>query len=178
MRYKRPSILQNFFGNNLKQDCYNFKVNVGNFMRYMDDRTTVSQKRLFDEYSKKWEKLAKSSFQTILENNRTQGVIEQHFRDLKQNRLRGKRLARLDDFVTQYHHFVSSVQKEFSDIVYRNKPQGKTAVLDPNYDSTGKQCSKVVQSTFKKRKRNVNSYYASLWWWMWWIVWRPGDSAT
>ena len=102
-------------------------------MRHMDDRTTVSQKRLCDEYSKKCEKLAKSIFQTILENNRTQDFIEQHFRDLKQNRLRGKRLARLDDFVTQYHHFVLSVQKEFGDIVYRNTPQGETAVLDPKY---------------------------------------------
>jgi len=133
MRYKRPSILQNCFGNTLKQNCYNFKVNVGNFMRHMDDRTTVYQKRLCDEYSKKCEKLAKSIFQTILENNRTQDFIEQHFRDLKQNRLRGKRLARLDDFVTQYHHFVLSVQKEFGDIVYRNTPQGETAVLDPKY---------------------------------------------
>jgi len=51
-------------------------------MRHMDDRKTVSQKRLFDEYSKKCEKLAKSSFQTILENNRAQGVIEQHFSNL------------------------------------------------------------------------------------------------
>jgi len=57
-------------------------------MRHMDDTTTVSQKRFFDEYSKKCEKLAKSSFQTMLENNRTQSIIEQHFRDLKQNCLK------------------------------------------------------------------------------------------
>ena len=120
-------------------------------MRHMDDKTTISQKRLFDEYSKKCEKVAKSSFQTILENNRMQGIIEQHFRDLKQNSLRVKRLATLDYFVTQYHHFVLSIQKEFGDIVYRNTPQGKTPELDPKYDSsTGKKFSKVVSQNSRK----------------------------
>ena len=57
------------------------KLMLGNLMKHMDDTTIVSQKRLFDEYSKKCEKLAKSSFQTMLENNRTQGIIGQHFRD-------------------------------------------------------------------------------------------------
>jgi len=37
------------------------------------------------------QKLAKSPFQTYLQNNRTQGSIEQHFGDLKSNYFGKKR---------------------------------------------------------------------------------------
>ena len=78
--------------------CNTSKLMLGDLSRHIRS-CTCSQKSLYVKYSERCKKLAKTPFQTYLQNNRTQGSIEQHFGYLKCNYLGKKGLSKLDEFI-------------------------------------------------------------------------------
>ena len=108
------------------------------------------------EFSKEYNKLSGQTFKTISYKNLTQGVIENHFYELKHTYLKGNRFVRLDDFVQQYRKEIKITEKLFANYVMHHdcKPDVKV-----NLKSKPK--SDVPQSRFKKRKRRNSGYYFS-----------------
>jgi len=59
--------------------CNTSKLMLGDLSKHIRSCTSSPQKSLYVKYSERCKKLAKSPFQTYLQNNRTQGSIEQDF---------------------------------------------------------------------------------------------------
>ena len=102
------------------------------------------------------------TFKTISYKNLTQGVIENHFYELKHTYLKGNRFVRLDDFVQQYRKEIKITEKLFANYVMHHgcKPDVKVN-LETSSNLKSKPKSNVPQSRFKKRKRRNSSYYFS-----------------
>jgi len=111
------------------------------------------------KYSERCKKLAKSPFQIYLQNNRTQGSIEQHFDDLKCNSFGKKRLSKLDEFIYDYHSSVLWQEKQFGDYYFNGQHKTRnnrknTSECNAHHRKSVKkrQKSRLVEAIIKKRK--------------------------
>ena len=66
------------------------------------------------EFSKEYNNLSGQTFKTISYKNLTQGVIENHFYELKYTYLKRNRFVRLDDFVQQNRKKIKITKKLFA----------------------------------------------------------------
>ena len=57
---------------------------------------------IYEEYGNKYKRITNTIYQNISSNNRTQGTVEQNFREAKQIKYRNRRFNRLDEFVRIY----------------------------------------------------------------------------
>ena len=106
--------------------------------------------KAYDNYSQMYRKLERSGFQTICKNNRTQGIMEQHFGILKSIYLQGKRITRLDEFIELYHPHILSAQKEASNYAALHGNKRTACLTTKSSDEKSKPISRLVESKFRK----------------------------
>ena len=118
-----------------------------------------NNERTYQNYSNMFENLANKKIKTICSNNRTQGIIEQHFFILKSIFFKGKRLTSLDEFVEKFHLELMTSQRLFADYALHNGNEKFHSITDKN--SNESKC-RVVESKFRKgKKRRFTGYYSS-----------------
>ena len=114
------------------------------------------------EFSKEYNNLSGQTFKTISCKNLTQGVIENHFYELRHTYLKGNRFVCLDDFAQQYRKEIKITEKLFANYVMDHGCTPDVKVnLETSSNLKSKPKSDVPQSRFKKRKRRNSSYYFS-----------------
>ena len=144
--------------------CSTSKLMLGDLSRHYSKKNdkNMTRYKAFDSYSQMYHKLERSGFQTICKNNRTQGIMEQHFGILKSIYLQGKRITRLDEFIEHYHPHILSAQKEASNYAALHGNKRTACLTTKSSLEKSKPISRLVESKFRKgRKRRNRGYYAT-----------------
>ena len=99
--YLNPGLCQTILRFLVSRICTTSQLMLGNLSRHCIKGS--NNERTYQNYSNMFENLASKKIKTICSNNRTQGIIEQHFFILKSIFFKGKRLTSLDEFVEKFH---------------------------------------------------------------------------
>ena len=122
--------------------CCTSKLLLGDLSRHKNVQSSFAAIKLYLEYSALYKQIQKASPNFAVENNLTQGVIEQHFNTLKNVCLKGNRICRIDDFVQKYYNELKITQQLFSDFALHHFTQMKKQI---------RKTGNVVLSKFRKR---------------------------
>ena len=153
----------------LSRICCTSRIMLGDLSRFSpaDGPSTSKTCEQYLNFEKLYQRFSNSSLQSIATDNRTQGIIEQHFREVKHTMMKGERCLRLDVFVEVFLKGVETLQKSFFDCVLHQGPQvGKNNLH--NINQLQKKClersSKKMRlplSKFRKRKRRNKGFFSS-----------------
>ena len=146
--------------------CTTSQLMLGDHYRHKKDSKKVREDnaKIYDNYSTRYQKLAHSTVKTISANNRTQGIIEQHFSIVKSIYFQNKRFKSIEDFIEVYQKEVLKSRVEFVNVALRHKTAQFTlpGISNERKGQANAKSPRIVESKFRKRgKRRGTGYYSS-----------------
>ena len=150
--------------------CTTSQLMLGDLSRhysYEKDFSKEKENRVlaYQNYSKHYQKLANCNVKTICINNRTQGIIEQHFSTVKNIYFKNKRMSRVEEFIEKYQAELMKSRIEFANFALRGENKHVRPLIQSQsvVDSNLPKAPRIVESKFRKgRKRRNTGFYSSL----------------
>ena len=139
--------------------CSTSGLMLGDLSRHSRDDNQSPYSKFRSDYMKIKSYSEKKNIQSICESNRTQGVIEEHFYQLKHVYLDNIRSSRIDKFIVKYEKEIATSCSLFGEnLLHHGYIKRKVSTTAKSRKEESKALLKV---DFKKRKRRYSGYFTS-----------------